>query len=109
LVRGIGIAALFIPSTATLVALTLLPAILSTVGPRLDWPRRRSSVQVSRFWAAWSRRVTGHRVAAGVRGPGYPGRLAGGAPAGQRGRNRPGRQLTCRHQEHRPPRCARRW
>jgi RND superfamily putative drug exporter len=77
LVRGIGIAGLFIPSTATLVALTLLPAILSTVGPRLDWPRRRSSGQVSRFWAGWSRRVIGNRVAAAIIGLGILGGLTG--------------------------------
>jgi RND superfamily putative drug exporter len=68
LVRGIGIAGLFIPSTATLVALTLLPAVLSKMGPRLDWPRRRSSGKVSRFWTWWSHQVIRHRVVAAVFG-----------------------------------------
>lgn len=68
LVRGIGISGLFIPSTATLVALTLLPALLSKVGPRLDWPRRRSSARVSRFWTAWSVGVIRHRAGAAVLG-----------------------------------------
>jgi len=77
LVRGIGISGLFIPSTATLVALTLLPAVLSRIGPRLDWPRRRSSGQASRFWTAWSRRVIRNRVAAAVVGLGILGGLAG--------------------------------
>ncbi len=77
LVRGIGISGLFIPSTATLVALTLLPAVLSRIGPRLDWPRRRLSGQASRFWTAWSRRVIRNRVAAAVVGLGILGGLAG--------------------------------
>jgi len=76
LVRGIGISGLFIPSTATLVALTLLPAILSKVGPRMDWPRRRSSGEASRFWTWWSHRVIRHRIVAAVLGLGILGGLA---------------------------------
>lgn len=56
LVRGIGISGLFIPSTATLVALTLLPAVLSKVGPKMDWPRHKSAGKTSRFWTWWSER-----------------------------------------------------
>ncbi|HZX04287.1 MMPL family transporter [Kribbella sp.] len=70
LVQGIGIAGLFIPSTATVVALTLLPAVLSKVGPRVDWPRPRSARRVSRFWTGWSRLVIRHRIAAAVLGLG---------------------------------------
>ncbi|MCW2939716.1 MAG: MmpL protein [Actinomycetia bacterium] len=77
LVRGIGITGLFIPSTATLVALTLLPVVLSAVGPRLDWPRRRSAGNASRFWTGWSRYVIRNRVAAAVLGLGILGGLAG--------------------------------
>lgn len=68
LVRGIGISGLFIPSTATLVALTLLPAVLSKMGPRLDWPRRGASGKASRFWTWWSGQVIRHRVVAAVCG-----------------------------------------
>ncbi|MER7670110.1 MMPL family transporter [Kitasatospora sp. NPDC096128] len=79
-VRGIGISGLFIPSTATLVALTLLPAILSKVGPRVDWPRRASRrTAASRFWTAWSVGVIKHRVLAAVVGLGLLGALAGTA------------------------------
>lgn len=67
-VRGIGIAGLFIPSTATVVALTLLPVVLSKLGPRLDWPRRRSAGAASRFWSWWSERVIRHRIAAAAVG-----------------------------------------
>jgi RND superfamily putative drug exporter len=68
LVRGIGFSGLFIPSTAMLVALTLLPVVLSAVGPRLDWPRRRSNRNANRFWTWWSHRVIRHRVGAAVLG-----------------------------------------
>ncbi|WP_194909089.1 MMPL family transporter [Catenulispora rubra] len=79
LVRGIGVSGLFIPSTATLVALTLLPVVLSKIGPRVDWPRRRKSGSASRFWSAWSHGVIKHRVAAAVLGLGILGALAGTA------------------------------
>jgi len=77
LVRGIGVSGLFIPSSATLVALTLLPAILSAIGPRLDWPRRRSSGRASRFWAGWAKLIIRYRVLAAVVGLGVLGALAG--------------------------------
>ncbi|MEU2339773.1 MMPL family transporter [Streptomyces sp. NPDC006654] len=71
MVRGIGVSGLFIPSTATLVALTLLPAVLSKIGPRVDWPRRASRRQAdSRFWTGWSTFVIKHRVASAVAGLG---------------------------------------
>jgi RND superfamily putative drug exporter len=77
LVRGIGISGLFIPSTATLVALTLLPAVLSKLGPKMDWPRRRSAGRASRFWTWWSHRVIRHRVASAALGLGILCGLAG--------------------------------
>ncbi|WP_225101989.1 MMPL family transporter [Streptomyces sp. CoH27] len=80
MVRGIGISGLFIPSTAVLVALTLLPAILSKIGPALDWPKRASRRHpASRFWTGWSKFVIRHRVASAVVGLGLLGTLAGTA------------------------------
>ncbi|WP_435131055.1 MMPL family transporter [Actinacidiphila sp. bgisy144] len=76
LVRGIGVAGLFIPSTATLVALTLLPAVLSKIGPRVDWPRRRSADTVGRFWTRWAKLVIRRRVIAAALGLGVLGLLA---------------------------------
>src|SRR5260370_6544594 len=58
-------------------ASALPPPVLSPTGPRLDWPRRRSSGQASRFWTAWSRRVIRNRVAAAFVGLGILGGLAG--------------------------------
>ncbi len=66
--RSIGYAGLLIPLAATLAALTLLPVLLATVGPRLDWPasRRARGLQgrgsaASRLWTGWAAGVARHR------------------------------------------------
>ena len=50
------------------VAITLLPVLLATVGPRLDWPRVRKETSASRMWTAWARGVYGHRWPAAILG-----------------------------------------
>ncbi len=62
--RSVGVAGMLIPLISVAVALTLLPVILATVGPRLDWPRIRHEDRASRSWLAWGRLVVGHRVLA---------------------------------------------
>jgi len=62
--RGVGMAAFFIPLTAVAVATTLLPVLLATIGPRLDHPRLRREVHASRPWTGWARLVLRHRAAA---------------------------------------------
>ena len=65
--RSIGYGGMLIPLFSTAVALTLLPALLGGIGPRVDWPRVRHESDASRGWTAWTRRVVRHRgVAAGV-------------------------------------------
>ena len=65
--RSVGYGGLLIPLVSVVVASTLLPALLSTVGPRLDWPRHGHSERPSRLWAAWARGVVRRRwVAAGA-------------------------------------------
>jgi len=59
--RSIGYGGLLIPLISTLVTLTLLPALLAWVGPRVDWPRLRTESSISRPWAAWSRGVVRYR------------------------------------------------
>jgi putative drug exporter of the RND superfamily len=74
--RSIGYAGLLIPLAATLATLTLLPVLLATVGPRLDWPagrraRRRAAGRggppesqqraASRLWTGWAAGVARHR------------------------------------------------
>ncbi len=59
--QSIGFGGLLIPLVSVVVACTLLPALLSTVGPRLDWPRHGHSERPSRLWAAWARGVVRRR------------------------------------------------
>jgi uncharacterized membrane protein YdfJ with MMPL/SSD domain len=83
-VRGVGISGLFIPSIAALVSLTLLPALLRTAGPRLDWPRRNrltrhasSGTGAGGGWDRWARLVVRRRWAAATLGLVILGSLAG--------------------------------
>ena len=50
--RSIGLDGLLIPLFSVAVSLTLVPALLSAVGPRMSWPRRKPAVTRSRLWAA---------------------------------------------------------
>jgi RND superfamily putative drug exporter len=68
--RSVGVAGMLIPVISVAVALTLLPVILATIGPRLDWPRIRHEDRVSRGWLAWGRMVVRHRVLAALAGVG---------------------------------------
>src|SRR5207237_4297312 len=38
--RSVGYGGILIPLVSTLVSLTLLPALLAGIGPRMEWPRR---------------------------------------------------------------------
>jgi putative drug exporter of the RND superfamily len=65
--RSIGIAGLMIALVSVAVAITLLPVVLATVGPRLDWPRSRRDAHAGHGWSAWARLIVRHRwVAAGT-------------------------------------------
>jgi putative drug exporter of the RND superfamily len=59
--RSIGIAGMLIPLVSVVVAVTLLPIVLSKVGDRLDWPHVRSDDQASRSWTSWARLVVRRR------------------------------------------------
>jgi RND superfamily putative drug exporter len=59
--RSVGYGGMLIPFVSTLVALTLLPALLGGIGPRVDWPRVRHEDRASRGWTAWARGVVRHR------------------------------------------------
>ena len=67
---NIGFAGFLIPLVSVAVATTLLPVLLATVGPRLDWPRVRHEARASRPWSAWGRLVVRHRRLAAVTGAG---------------------------------------
>jgi RND superfamily putative drug exporter len=64
LLRSMGLGGMLIPLVSTLVVLTLLPAMLGGIGPRVDWPRIRHENKVSRGWTAWGRLVVRWRWAA---------------------------------------------
>ena len=67
LLRSMGVGGMLIPLVSTLVVLTLLPAMLGGIGPRVDWPRIRHEGRPSRAWTAWARLVVRWRwVAAAV-------------------------------------------
>jgi RND superfamily putative drug exporter len=56
--RSMGVGGLLIPLVSVLVALTLLPVVLATVGPWLEWPRRRAArALLHGRWDAWARLV----------------------------------------------------
>jgi RND superfamily putative drug exporter len=64
--RSIGIAGLLIALVSVAVAVTLLPVVLATIGPRLDWPRNRRDAQASRGWSTWARLIVRNRWPAAV-------------------------------------------
>jgi putative drug exporter of the RND superfamily len=67
LLRSMGIGGLLIPLVSCAVVLTLLPVMLSTIGPRVDWPRIRKETNPARGWSAWARMIVRFRwVAAGA-------------------------------------------
>jgi RND superfamily putative drug exporter len=64
--RSMGIGGMLIPLVSVAVVLTLLPALLSSIGPRVDWPRIRHEGHLARGWSAWARGIVRRRwVAAG--------------------------------------------
>jgi len=65
--RSMGLGGMLIPLVSVAVVLTLLPALLSKLGPRVDWPRIRHDAVAARGWSAWARLIVRRRwVAAGV-------------------------------------------
>ncbi|HWE60970.1 MAG TPA: MMPL family transporter, partial [Chloroflexota bacterium] len=64
--RSIGYGGMLIPLVSVVAAITLLPVLLASIGPWLDWPRRRRSAQASAFWTAWARLIVRRRWAAAV-------------------------------------------
>ena len=59
--RSIGLGGMLIPLISVAVATTLLPALLGSVGPRIDWPRLRHEKTASSFWLRWATGVVHRR------------------------------------------------
>jgi RND superfamily putative drug exporter len=55
--RSIGLAGMLIPLISVIVAITLLPVVLISCGPRLDWPHRRTDAHAGAHWVAWARAI----------------------------------------------------
>jgi putative drug exporter of the RND superfamily len=65
--RSMGYGGMLIPLVSTLAAITLLPVVMSKLGPRLDWPHRRTDDKASRAWTRWAEGVSRRRwLAAGA-------------------------------------------
>ena len=65
--RSMGLGGMLIPLVSVAVVLTLLPALLSKIGPKVDWPRIRSDDVAARGWSAWARGIVHRRwLATGV-------------------------------------------
>jgi RND superfamily putative drug exporter len=64
--RSVGYGGMLIPLVSVLVAVTLLPVLLATVGRRVDWPRLRKEAHAGHGWAAWARGVIRFRWVAAL-------------------------------------------
>src|SRR3954452_1083803 len=59
--RSVGYGGMLIPLVSVVVAITLLPVVLSSIGHRLDWPRKRTDDKASRVWTRWAETVVRRR------------------------------------------------
>jgi putative drug exporter of the RND superfamily len=66
LLRSMGLGGMLIPLASTVVILTLLPALLGGIGPRVDWPRIRHEGKQSPGWTAWARMIVRWRWVAAI-------------------------------------------
>jgi RND superfamily putative drug exporter len=66
--RSVGIGGALIPLASVLTTLTLTPAILGGIGPKVDWPKIRHENVASKSWTAWARGVVKNRWAAFIVG-----------------------------------------
>jgi putative drug exporter of the RND superfamily len=59
--RSVGFGGMLIPLISVIVALTLLPVVLSKWGPRLEWPNVRDEDKASASWTGWAQFVVRRR------------------------------------------------
>src|SRR6185312_14807895 len=59
--RSVGMGGALIPLASVMVTLTLTPAILGGIGPRVDWPKIRHENKPSKGWTAWARMIVRRR------------------------------------------------
>jgi putative drug exporter of the RND superfamily len=71
MLRSVGYGGVLVPLVSVLVSVTLLPVILASVGPRLDWPRRGGAGRrASRVFSSWASLVYRHRWVSAAAGLG---------------------------------------
>jgi putative drug exporter of the RND superfamily len=66
--RSMGYGGMLIPVVSVLVAITLLPVVMAKLGPRLDWPHKRTDDKASRAWTRWAEGVSRRRWIAAAAG-----------------------------------------
>jgi putative drug exporter of the RND superfamily len=64
--RSVGIGGALIPLASVAATLSLTPALLGGIGPRVDWPRIRREDVASRAWSGWATRVVRMRWPAAI-------------------------------------------
>ncbi len=64
--RSMGIGGALIPLASVISTLSLTPAILGGIGPRIDWPKIRHENRASRAWSRWARLVVRRRWIAAI-------------------------------------------
>ncbi|HEX4088382.1 MAG TPA: MMPL family transporter [Trebonia sp.] len=61
MLRSVGYGGVLVPLVSVLAAVTLLPVILGSIGPALDWPRLRTDRRPSPVFSSWASLVYRHR------------------------------------------------
>jgi RND superfamily putative drug exporter len=59
--RSLGVGGMLIPLVSVLVAITLLPVVLNTIGPKIDWPHPRHPEKRRGPWTRWAELVVRRR------------------------------------------------
>jgi RND superfamily putative drug exporter len=59
--RSMGYGGALIPLASVLTTLSLTPAILGGIGPRVDWPKIRHENRASRAWSRWAAAIVRRR------------------------------------------------
>jgi RND superfamily putative drug exporter len=66
--RSVGYGGMLIPLVSVIVAMTLLPVVLSRYGARLDWPHVRDDDKASSSWTGWASLIVRRRWVAALGG-----------------------------------------
>ncbi|MDT4977822.1 MAG: putative drug exporter of the superfamily [Pseudonocardiales bacterium] len=64
--RSMGYGGALIPVASVLTTLSLTPAILGGIGPRVDWPKLRHENRASHAWSRWATMIVRRRWVAAI-------------------------------------------